>query len=705
MCHHSLRRATERAPYKLSVRHCLDRLKEAQKDTHTATTFGTKKGSQRWTLDVLGNWKTLEKELGTSNPYGDAGELETRLHNEANEITNRFPSGSSSTTPDLPFVYDDAGNLRDQKISSTTTDRFTHDAWNRLVKHVYVFSGTGAQPATDTVEYEYNGLHWRTIKKVTPAEESSDTEESGGGTGGTLRTMYYSAAWQLIEERIDDDVTTSPSETRREQEIWGIRYIDDPVMRTSVDPNGDATPDRYYHLTDVQFSTVAMIGMGADPEVVERVRYDAYGKGTHRWGCDITDDGQVNSSDSSALSADVSSGYHLYDSGYDVAMDLNRDGVINSTDSGILSAAGTIAALADGEISSRATTGPDNVFGYDGYVFAPETQRYCVRFRWYDTLTGKWLQRDPAGYVDGANTYSFVTEHPVGSLDPLGLCASSQSSTSQATDNIPEESPTDGCYTQCRAILERAQALYARLKAQENSVSLVTFVSCQRKPASQVLADPAVADAARNLSILNRQWDDLEAEFTNANCYSPGAVSPFGYFGKWSSPSYAPFPTSLKNAVEQSQSSVRQSGADRDSLFDAILIWPAQAGIAACDLAVASRCAAAQGEVWLGGGIEVTTAKTVRAWRVFDGTASKMEGRWASQLRPACSAEAKQLSSLGPWNRATRLAKVMIPRNTRIVIGPAGPAAGPGTGGGIQILILDKIPSTCFKEIKTWINP
>lgn len=397
----------------------LNRLREDQKDTHTAGTFGTKKGSQRWTLDVLGNWETLEKELGTTNPYGDTGEVETRLFNEANEITNRYPNGSTTSTPDLPFVYDHAGNLRDQKLSSTTSDQFTHDAWNRLVKHIYTF--TGISGTTDTIEYEYNGLHWRTIKKITPAEGSSESEEGGGGTGGTLRTMYYSAAWQLIEERIDDDVTTSPSETRREQEIWGIRYIDDPVMRTSVDPNGDADPNRYYHLTDVQFSTVAMIGMGADPEVVERVRYDAYGKATHRWGCDITDDGQVNSSDSSALSAVVSSGYHLYDSGYDVAMDLNRDGVINSTDSGILSAAGTIAALADGEISDRSTNGPDNVFGYDGYVFAPEIQRYCVRYRWYDPPTGRWMERDPIEYGDGANLFQYGAGDPVDMIDPSGL--------------------------------------------------------------------------------------------------------------------------------------------------------------------------------------------------------------------------------------------------------------------------------------------
>src|ERR1043165_7152192 len=148
--------------------------------------------------------------------------------------------------------------------------------------------------------------------------------------------MYYSAAWQLLEERVDYDCVTSPGTNRLEQEVWGIRYIDDPVLRLTAadgDPIGKAS--RYYHLTDVQFSTVAMIGMGSDPELKERVRYDPYGKATHRWGADVTDDDQVNGDDKTALGAAATAGYHIYDTGYDVAMDLNRDGVIDSADDSI----------------------------------------------------------------------------------------------------------------------------------------------------------------------------------------------------------------------------------------------------------------------------------------------------------------------------------------------------------------------------------
>src|ERR1043165_5564577 len=126
--------------------------------------------------------------------------------------------------------------------------------------------------------------------------------------------MYYSAAWQLLEERVDYDCVTSPGTNRLEQEVWGIRYIDDPVLRLTAadgDPIGKAS--RYYHLTDVQFSTVAMIGMGSD----------------------VADEDQVNGDDKTALGAAATAGYHIYDTGYDVAMDLNRDGVIDSADDSI----------------------------------------------------------------------------------------------------------------------------------------------------------------------------------------------------------------------------------------------------------------------------------------------------------------------------------------------------------------------------------
>jgi RHS repeat-associated protein len=70
----------------------------------------------------------------------------------------------------------------------------------------------------------------------------------------------------------------------------------------------------------------------------------------------------------------------------------------------------------------------DSLVGYDGYWFdvagaadARATGLYAVRHRAYDPGKGRWMQRDPAGYVDGMNSYEYVSNRPVAASDPLGL--------------------------------------------------------------------------------------------------------------------------------------------------------------------------------------------------------------------------------------------------------------------------------------------
>jgi hypothetical protein len=43
--------------------------------------------------------------------------------------------------------------------------------------------------------------------------------------------------------------------------------------------------------------------------------------------------------------------------------------------------------------------------------------------RWYDPTTGRWLQRDPIRYVNGANLYQYVVSNPLRHVDPEGLAA------------------------------------------------------------------------------------------------------------------------------------------------------------------------------------------------------------------------------------------------------------------------------------------
>ncbi len=57
---------------------------------------------------------------------------------------------------------------------------------------------------------------------------------------------------------------------------------------------------------------------------------------------------------------------------------------------------------------------------YQGMTFDPVTGLYYERHRNYSPSLGTWTSQDPAGYINGANTYQFVMSNPVGNIDPKG---------------------------------------------------------------------------------------------------------------------------------------------------------------------------------------------------------------------------------------------------------------------------------------------
>ncbi|HUQ01541.1 MAG TPA: RHS repeat-associated core domain-containing protein [Kofleriaceae bacterium] len=74
------------------------------------------------------------------------------------------------------------------------------------------------------------------------------------------------------------------------------------------------------------------------------------------------------------------------------------------------------------------TDGTAQPFGYGGRPFEPTTGLYDQRARAYDPGIGRFLQRDPAGPIDGTNLYSFAGNHPVAFGDPSGLGRSERAS-------------------------------------------------------------------------------------------------------------------------------------------------------------------------------------------------------------------------------------------------------------------------------------
>ena len=122
--------------------------------------------------------------------------------------------------------------------------------------------------------------------------------------------------------------------------------------------------------------------------------------------------------------------------------DFNGDGVVNLNDWTEFNAAfvdPTLAALTcdidvNGTVTgndydlfgqlweeSSATDADEVRLGYAGYVRDPVTGLLLARNRWYDANIGRWITRDPAGYVDGLSLYLYARGNPFGLVDPMGL--------------------------------------------------------------------------------------------------------------------------------------------------------------------------------------------------------------------------------------------------------------------------------------------
>ena len=184
--------------------------------------------TQTWSLDSLGNWSTF-----TTNSTS-----QSRTHNAQNQVTG---VGSTSLTYDAngSMTADESGRI------------FVYDAWNRLA----AVRNTANSPI---VGYSYDALGRRIIEDRPNAN--------------TVDHLYYSTAWQVLEERRDG---TSSGDVRR-QYLWSIDYVD--ALTARVDYASGAVSATYHAQYDANWNVTAIAD--ASSGVLERYIYDPYGTAT-----------------------------------------------------------------------------------------------------------------------------------------------------------------------------------------------------------------------------------------------------------------------------------------------------------------------------------------------------------------------------------------------------------------------------------------
>ena len=312
--------------------------------------------NQAWGLDTVGNWSQFKWDTdggGAGTPI-----TQTRAHNTANEIAGNGgnPISGTGAANWVDPTYDPAGNMTAgpqprYETADANTQLYVYDAWNRLTK-IYEDANCNDMiddPGELVATYSYDGQN-RRIRKVLAVPNPDVTYD-----------YYYNESWQVLEVRKGGD--TDPLE----QYVWGIQYVDAPVVRFrdgNVDGDlldtQDNTDSTLYYTYDGNFNVTAVVK--PDGTVAERYTYDPYGQVTFK-------------------AADWS------------------------------------------DAASQAKSAYDNEILYCGYRFDPESGNYIVRRRYLTPPLGRWLTTDPIEYGDGMNWYQFAHCSPAQYLDPDGYSA------------------------------------------------------------------------------------------------------------------------------------------------------------------------------------------------------------------------------------------------------------------------------------------
>lgn len=211
---------------------------------------------QNWGLDAVGNWSCFNQDDDGDGTYDLK---QQRTANEVNEITDiTETTGPSWAIPS----YNPVGNTTAFPNPSDLTSNYTaeFDAWNRLVR---VKDG-----ANNVQENEFDGGGYRIAR----------TSYSAGAPDQT-RHFYFTVAWQVIEQRSDG------ANDADHQFFWGVRNIDDIILRDRDSTANGTLDERLYALNDGQRNVTTI--MDSHGDVQQRYQYQAYGKPAYlspTWG-------------------------------------------------------------------------------------------------------------------------------------------------------------------------------------------------------------------------------------------------------------------------------------------------------------------------------------------------------------------------------------------------------------------------------------
>ncbi len=398
--------------------------------------FGTFSKSVQYTYDQNGNRKTMVYPDGFTVTYlWDADDRLAQIQITGQTWTIAYDADhrrTSATHPNglqLNATYDSASRLAAirSKDGGSTVEGFTY-TYDKITNRK-----TQGQEANGTSvsfayyqDYSLNATTFESGSKYYYAYDDNDDRLWRNETSG-WRTQYFHNVDSSVSER-DVSFGGGPPTTKQ----WYYYDSNGDMVRTDIWVDGRGTTTYYYdydlenrlirvRTSSSEITSYAYFSDGS------RIRRTASGSATYS----LHDFSSLNGILAEYDSSGAMVARYVHGPGFDEPLAMYRGGawyyyhvdglgsvtMLTRSDKTI---ANSYVYDDFGAFRSR-TEAVTNYYAFTGreYDFAVDLIFY--RARYYDPLIGRFLTRDPAGMVDGANLYAYVGNNPVNHVDPSGL--------------------------------------------------------------------------------------------------------------------------------------------------------------------------------------------------------------------------------------------------------------------------------------------
>ena len=293
--------------------------------------------------------------------------------------SNEYTQITRNSNP-ITLNHDRAGNMTQFPVRPVTENGDRQDAtatarWDAVNCLFDIETDVNPQQ-----HYRYDPLRRRI---VTLELSGSDINE------GSRRYIYDD--WTVLEERLFDVQATLTSAPSTLERIYvNGQQIDEPLL-AAIDRDQDGelgngnsknvrdinADQEYYFLCNRLGSVMGLLQTDNADRVIEYYRYTVYGEAI-------------------VIAVIDSDGDGLEDSEFDLLDNFSLN-------------------------PQRISEQLGNVYLFTARRFNEWTGLYYFRARYLDDKQGRFISRDPLGYVQGMNLYEYVNSNPTNNIDPSGL--------------------------------------------------------------------------------------------------------------------------------------------------------------------------------------------------------------------------------------------------------------------------------------------